>query len=278
MKISVIVPVGNMDEWAVCERSIRHSINAYNGCVEAEILPCYDLEHRGAYVARNEGLEKALGDWIAWVDCDDMVEENWFSEIADAIEYHADSDIIQFDAVEIRKGKERFLSYNKHGYVSGVDFSRELLRNTGMPAWLWTRVFRRELFAGENFYGNELEDYRMFISILPHIKHVWSIGKVLYRYNRHGCGLSSHFQCMDYQCFSDDIMKLIKKLPRRLHRDALIGLALTMADVTVNSKANKNNAAKNIVRELLLQCLTDFDVPFRLKIKCILAAFGVKLR
>ena len=79
MKISVIIPVGDEKAWAGCKASIERSVAAYTGNVEAEILPCFDLEHSGAYVARNEGLAKARGEWITWVDCDDFVEEEWFS-------------------------------------------------------------------------------------------------------------------------------------------------------------------------------------------------------
>ena len=273
MKISVVVPVGNLDEWAVCERSIRHSINAYNGCVEAEILPCYDLEHRGAYVARNEGLEKALGDWIAWVDCDDMVEQDWFCKIANAIESHTDIDIVQFDAVEVKKGVERYISYWKKGYVSGDEFSHELLRNDGMPAWLWTRVFRRELFEGKVFSGRVKQDYRMFLEILPRIKHVWSIGCALYRYNRTGIGLSNYTQSMDYLQAGWEFDVLINDLPVLWHHDAHVGLALTMADVARHSV--KENGSRKWVRRYLIEVLKDSLVPLRLKIKSLLAALAL---
>ena len=116
MKISIIIPVGNLDEWAVCEASLKASIAAYSGSVEAEVLPCYDLDHKGVYVARNEGLRRATGDWVAWVDCDDVVAREWFGEIAEAIERNANPlansnaerqlvDVIQFDATEVKDGK-----------------------------------------------------------------------------------------------------------------------------------------------------------------------------
>mgnify|MGYP003301261016 CR=1 FL=1 len=36
------------------------------------------------------------------------------------------------------------------------------------------------------------------LQILPRIRNVWSIGKPLYRYIRHGHGLSNYVQSMDY--------------------------------------------------------------------------------
>ena len=274
MKISVIVPIGNKAEWMVCEENLRRSIAAYGGKVDVEVLPCWDLEHKGAWTARNEGLHKAVGDWIAWVDCDDVVEIDWFSEIVNAIELHEDVDIIQFDATEVKNGIERPLTYCKKGDLSGEFFSRELLRNDGMPAWLWTRVFRRKLFAGKRFAGRVIEDYRMFLEVLPRINRVWSIGKPLYRYIRHGHGLSNYVQCMDYGRAANEFTELIMKLPSHWHDDALLGLALTMADVAIHSK--HNNGARKVVWLHLKRVLTDAHISCRLKLKCIFAVLGVK--
>ena len=273
MKISIIVPVGNEAEWKTCEASLHESIAAAGDKVEAELLPCWDLEHKGAYVARNEGLRRATGDWIAWVDCDDVVEVEWLSEIAGAIvrvERGERVDVIQFDATEVKDGKTRPLTYATQGLVSGEDFARELLRNDGMPAWLWTRVFRRELFDGASFNGRVKQDYQMFLQILPRIRQVWSIGKPLYRYIRHGRGLSNYVQQMDYRAAGAEFEALIAKLPAAWLTDAQIGLALTMADVAVHSKGD--NGSRFFVRKYLGAVLLDRKVPFRLKIKALLAA------
>ena len=295
MKISIIIPVGNRDEWAVCEASLRASIAAYSGPVEAEVLPCYDLDHKGAYVARNEGLQRATGDWIAWVDCDDVVEREWFGEIASAMVgdlsgsgteegktlsplSHSNSrlpliDVIQFDATEVKDGKTRPLPYGRVGKVSGEAFSRELLRNDGMPSWLWTRVFRREVLAGVSFAGRVKQDYQMFLQILPRIRNVWSIGKPLYRYIRHGHGLSNYVQSMDYTEAGKGFEAQIAALPERWLHDARVGLALTMADVARHSK--QENGSRQWVRKYLMAVLFDLKVPLRLKAKAFLAAMGI---
>lgn len=259
-----------MAEWKVCETSIRGSISAYSGSVEAEVLPCFDLERKGAFLARNEGLDRATGEWIAWVDCDDVVEEAWFGEIVRAVVTHPDADAIQFDAIEVKGGQERPLPYGMRGAVSGEDFARELLRNDGMPAWLWTRVFKRSIFEGKRFGGRVKQDYRMFLEILPCIGGVWAVGKPLYRYIRHGHGLSNYVQQMDYRSAGDDFLRLIEALPKAWRSDARLGLALTMADVALHSKAD--NGARHWVRRYLMRALCDMKLCLRLKVKCVLAA------
>lgn len=270
MKISVIVPVGDMEQWKRCEESFNVSISAAPGDADFEVLPCFDLDHRGAYLARNEGLKKATGDWIAWVDCDDLVEVAWASEIVAAVVAHGEADIIQFDATEEKDGKERPLAYRFVGLVSADAFARELLRNDGMPAWLWTRVFRRALFEGLQFEGRVKQDYEMFLKLLPRIKMVWSIGKSLYRYVRHGHGLSNYVQEMDYLAAGSSFREHILRLPQEWRADAWIGLALTMADVAVHSRVN--NGAAPWVRRYLWRVLYDLHIPVRLKLKCLVAA------
>ena len=272
MKVSVIIPVGDAVQWTRCEKRINASLAAVADAVDFEVLPCLDIEHKGAYLARNEGLAKATGEWIAWVDCDDEVEENWASEIAAAIRSHSDVDVIQFEATEVVRGNTRPLTYRYRGLVDGEKFAHELLRNDGMPAWLWTRIFKRELFDGLCFEGRVKHDYGMFLQILPRIKSVWSIGKPLYLYNRHGMGLSNYAQGMDYAAAGRRFEALIKALSNEWHKDGSIGLALTMADVARHSKTE--NGSRYWVRKYLWNVLTDWNVPLRLKVKSVMAALG----
>lgn len=276
MKVSVIVPVGDLDAWRTCEASLKATFAAYSGPCEFETLPCFDLEHRGAYAARNEGLRRATGDWVAWVDCDDTVEPAWFPEIAAAVEEHADVDVIQFDATEVSDRGERPLRYRLRGAVAGEAFAHELLRNDGMPAWLWTRVFRRGLFDGASFVGRVDEDYQMFLRILPRIRGVWSIGRSLYRYVRHGHGLSNYVQETDYAESGERHAELIRRLPDAWRHDAWVGLALTMADVALHSR--RENGSRGWVRRYGWRVLSDRSVPLRLKVKCLLAMLGARRR
>ena len=273
MRVSVIVPIGDMAQWKCCEKSIAVAVSSVPKDVAFEILPCLDLEHSGAYIARNDGLEKATGDWVAWVDCDDVVERDWAKEIAEAAIAHLDVDIIQFDTFESRKGKVNQVSYKHKGAVDGDAFAHELLRNDGMPAWLWTRVFKRKLFDGVRFEGRVKHDYGMFLKILPRVKSVWSIGKPLYCYMRNGKGLSAYAQQMDYAVVGTGFEKSIAVLPSAWRHDANVGLALTMADVARDSGCE--NGSRQFVRKYLGDVLLDAKVPLRLKTKAVLAAMGI---
>ena len=113
----------------------------------------------------------------------------------------------------------------------------------------------------------------MFLQLIPRIKSVWSIGKPLYRYNRHGKGLSNYAQQMDYDEGGCRFESLIMALPEDWHNDGFIGLALTMADVARHSKVE--NGSRHWVRKYLWNMLMDANVPLRLKVKAVFAAVGI---
>ena len=79
----MIIPVGDEGAWRLCRQSLDYSVGllGQDCSIEVEVLPCLDIEHKGADIARNEGLARGAGEWVAWVDCDDEVEPNWASEI-----------------------------------------------------------------------------------------------------------------------------------------------------------------------------------------------------
>ena len=124
--------------------------------------------------ARNEGLRRATGEYVAWVDADDEIMPDWLSEILKALE--GSPDVLSFDArAEWHDGSGR-PSYRLDG------------RTTGQ---LWCKVFRRSLFDGLRFEGTIHEDWRIQCQLPKDLVRV-HLDRVLYRYKRTKAGLSQH--------------------------------------------------------------------------------------
>lgn len=147
---------------------------------------------RPVAAARNEGLRRATGLFVAWVDADDEVADAWLDEIAHALEAHPDADVIAFDGqAEWCDGSGRA----PYRLKTGDDLVRGVLRDD-MPGQLWCKVWRRALFEGRSFVGAVHEDYRMECEIFRDAARagravkVHYIPKVLYRYRRRSTGLS----------------------------------------------------------------------------------------
>ena len=165
-------------------------------------------------MARNEGLAKATGDWITWVDCDDYVEPEWFSTISNAIESDTKCDVLVFGVNEIRQGiKRRLYSPDAHT-EDGPSYARWMLGGLGMPHWLWHRAFKRELWKDVVFEGRVKQDYQASLQVLPRVKCVKFVPDCIYCYVRHGHGLSNYVQKMDYDAACKGFLMLIERLPQ----------------------------------------------------------------
>lgn len=137
--------------------------------------------------ARNEGLRRARGEWIAWVDSDDEVTDDWLVEILSKIEN--DSTVhLQPSSSPITPDIISFNVRQEWHDGSGRESSFLDGRKCGQ---LWSKVFRRSLFDGLEFEGAVHEDYQIQCQMPREAKRV-HLDKVLYVYKRRAEGLSQH--------------------------------------------------------------------------------------
>lgn len=194
-KIDIIIPVYNKGSFlkecldSVVKQSYKniHVIlvndastdNSVSICQEyAGKYPVFELinleTNSGVSTARSTGLLKSSADWIAFVDADDTLNENYiqslFSEVKESVDIVAES------------------SNNKNFSISGKDvFYSEYKKNTctGFSAIvLWGKIFRRNLLL--NVYNDCLENKKTApitwfedFSILPKIFYNANIIRVI---------------------------------------------------------------------------------------------------
>ena len=114
MKISVIVPYKNAAEYIErCADSLRkqdgnfefifvndHSDNGPEQIKTDERFLMIDNKYRkGVSGARNTGIDKASGEWITFLDVDDVLLPNAFQKFTKAIKADPDADIHQFNHI-----------------------------------------------------------------------------------------------------------------------------------------------------------------------------------
>lgn len=204
IKISIIIPVYNVENYIEkCFESIIRQKNMY----EAEII-CIDdgstdssgiicdqyaekdkrfkvihQKNSGVSTARNVGLEMARGEYIAWIDPDDCMNENWYTKIKPFIEKKVD--VIFFDYISIVNDNEIKVKYeDKSKYMKRGEFLKELVLNTKIQSHLWSKVIKRTLFSDIKFPVDlrELEDFAVIHYIIEKAEKIYYISDYLYYY------------------------------------------------------------------------------------------------
>ena len=168
-KVSVIVPVYNAGEYigATLDSIINQDFNSFELIVvddgstddSLEIInrklshtamdyKVIHQENSGVSVARNRGIDEAVGDYLVFIDADDYVTGNHISEL-----YNGETDfsMVQF----IKKDGDKRSSPHRFQteMMSCEDFIRKEL-NMEMPFNFWQLMYKRSLVNENNIRFN----------------------------------------------------------------------------------------------------------------------------
>lgn len=145
----------------------------------------------GVSLARQDGVSIASGEFVAFIDADDRITEDFMETILS----HTDVDIIRFGCIvehpvgrrEYRKPKEREGFYNKHDIETEIfPYLIQYKTATYYCPSLWCHVFKRKLFI-DNMVKDRVikigEDGACVIPCMYHAQSFFCIHKCLYVYN-----------------------------------------------------------------------------------------------
>jgi glycosyltransferase involved in cell wall biosynthesis len=209
-KISVIIPVFNVDTFlSRCINSVlsqthdnievilvndgstdtSQNICEYYSARNPNIVKILRQENKGPSAARNSGLELATGDYIAFVDGDDFINQDYLFLLHNSI-IKSESDISICG----------YLNYNGHfenGYnfcnainCSPEDFFKCILNHQTLTS-VWGKLYRKSLLDGYSFIEDRImEDMFFWPYILKKTKNISLVDKPLYYYNRLGTSIT----------------------------------------------------------------------------------------
>lgn len=209
--ISVIVPVYNVEKYLPkCLDSILRQ-----DCQDFEVLLIDDgstdqsdeicdnyakldarvrVTHKpngGSGSARNVGLGMARGKYIAFVDADDFVAENYLSRLLTVAEAnHADIVQCQFQCVvENEQPAEHSDAGKIEKIYSNIESLKEFCKKSGYlsTAVMWNKLYRKELFYDIHYQeGKGVDDEYVICPILYRANRIIVISDVLYYYYMSG--------------------------------------------------------------------------------------------
>lgn len=163
MKVSIIIPVYNVNSWidecmnSVMEQSFEdfEVLLINDGSTDGSEQKCVrwaekdsriryiSKENEGLSQTRNLGIREARGEYIAFIDSDDWVDKDFLLELYNAAS-NTNADIVECDVCRYNdiSGKKMYRSC--YGAI-GIDYTKDEHLIYGNTA-IWKCLFKRELF------------------------------------------------------------------------------------------------------------------------------------
>ena len=200
--ISIIVPVYNLEEEiSKCLLSLVlqkydnfEAILIDDGSTDNSLKKCQDFakkdqrfhvfhtKNKGLSNARNYGISKSHGKYLAFVDGDDFIDPNFLNELYKSLQKN-NSDVSVIGYTEISgEDTETFIPEAKT--LSGRNATIKLLtKQENMEVLIWNKLFKKSLFRGIRFpAGKNHEDNYTTFQLLSKANKVSYIEKSAYNY------------------------------------------------------------------------------------------------
>ncbi|MBC8287843.1 MAG: glycosyltransferase [Nitrospinae bacterium] len=180
----IVVDDGSMD-------NTTEVLNPFSGIQQIRLE-----KNRGVSFARNRGLEQARGEWIAFLDSDDLWEQNKLATQMKWVEHHPEHLAVYTDEIWIRNGV-RVNAMNKHHKYSGDIFRYCLPLCIVSPSSV---LLHAELLREVGGFDESMpvcEDYDLWLRIAKRVPFHFIEEKLIVKRGGHEDQLSRKFWGMD---------------------------------------------------------------------------------
>ncbi len=202
MEISVVIPVYNSEKYLekcltslvnqtfkdiefifVNDGSIDNSLNILQEYAKKDSrITIINQENKGISQARNEGIKKAQGQYIGFIDSDDWIDLDFFEKLHGSI-VNNDADIAV--STIIRTGKKQKKYRIKYDDTKVVNTLEEKLKICDVPrcSYVWNKLYKKEIIKDLEFKKNVFyEDVIWLPQVLKKAKSVVSTPNTNYYY------------------------------------------------------------------------------------------------
>ena len=177
----------------------------------------YTQENDGPATARNTGLDHAKGNYIWFVDADDLIEPLFISQILKTIKEQPDIDLISFAYTEQYPDKD---IVHKKVETPGVCNGLEYL-SSHSGGYLWNNIYSRKSIGNHRFINGvrHIEDYCFNITTIINFEKVIMLPDVGYYYNRKNIHSISHDKRLrDRIKANEDSLIVYRNIYEELHQ------------------------------------------------------------
>ena len=198
--LSVIIPVYNVKPYLEkCVESIvdqtYHNLQIIlvdDGSTDGSQTICDELaqkdsrivvihkENGGLSTARNVGMDRAKGDYIAFVDSDDWLERNMYEVLINQLEAH-DADLVACSFYECKGDEKKAVGDSKN--ISVFNTEEIFINKNQLRFLVWNKVFRRSFVEKLRFVpGQVYEDFHFCRQVFLKTKQLIYLDVPFYDY------------------------------------------------------------------------------------------------
>ena len=230
-KISIIVPIYNVEKYLKrCLDSIINQtyknmeiILVNDGSKDDSLKICkeytkkdkriilIDQENAGLSMARNNGIDKATGDYIGFVDSDDVISLYMYDYLIKSIkESNSDISLCLFKSFN----KDIKFSNNYKNISLGKENAiRELLIDRKIPSHANDKLFKKELFNGIRFpKGKKYEDIPVIYKLFLKANNISLVDTELYGYYLRDDSITGNYNIETNKDFIEAVNKRYDEL------------------------------------------------------------------
>lgn len=213
-KISIIIPIYNVEPYLqACLNSVlkqTHSdweaILVDDGSTDksgviadeySELDSRFKVIHqsnKGLSEARNTGLKKATGEYIGFVDSDDIINPTLYSTLLEQITQYK----VSVSAISHKgfKNDEEIIferTNNRNTIVLKQCEAIEKMYNYSLSGCVWNKLYKRNLLENLSFYKGSGEDWDFNLKVFLRCKKISVSNAILYYYRLREDGLTKGY-------------------------------------------------------------------------------------
>ena len=298
-KVSVIIPIYNAEDTLTsCVNGILEQtygnlelILVDDGSADGSGALCdvyaakdprvvvYHQENRGVSAARNLGLSSCTGDYITFIDADDVIPPDYLEILVDTCR---GADIALCDVVIAQNEREVTRFTLQQCVLDQLQALNYLLRRTGINSGPCAKLFRREIVLGITFPPLKASEDILFVQqAFCQAQRFAVTNRTEYRYIQNPQGAMEKFSkapSMDIVLATDVLLQFIDKRKDLDPQAFYITVSHLMQYLIdkVNEKESRQfvGCVRKVLRKYMIQILRCTAFSWKEKVVYIFAAWG----
>ena len=232
IKFSIIIPIYNAEKYLhECLSSILNQDYKYfevimindgsidnsdkicqSYCIKDSRFKLVNQKNSGVSIARNKGIKLANGEFIIFIDSDDVLIDGALKIIEKNI---CDNDLLCYGYCKYYLDKEENILLKNYQFKNKEDCIKTIIYNQEVGGFLWNKCFKRDIINKKNILFDKnlhyCEDLLFVSEYLKYCNKLHYISKVLYKYRMRKSSVS-------FNLFSKKNVSMLKSYEKLINK------------------------------------------------------------